>query len=219
MYSWFYPIASLLQPLLTFFFELTHDWGLAIIIFTLFIKSALFYFNLRMARQQVKQASLQPQIKELKEQNALDPKKLAAATMRLYKEQGINPFSSLFVVLLQIPIFMGMYGLFMLHGGSMTSLLVPWVATLAQSDSLHIIPWLTAGITFLASMIPLTSQLSLHVSARQKLGLSLFTSAIFFFMMWRSPIALGLYWTTSSLYTLLERGFYRTRMGKKLLLR
>jgi YidC/Oxa1 family membrane protein insertase len=218
MYSWLYPIVSILQPLLAFFFELTHDWGFAIIAFTLFIKSALFFLNLRVARQQIKQAKLQPKLKELKE-SGLVPIKLTEATLQLYKEHGIKPFSTLLVTLLQMPIFMGMYGLFMLHGGSMTSILVPWVATLAQSDSLHIMPWLAAGLTFVSSMIPLTSELSIQTSSRQKLGLSLFMSVVFIFMMWRSPIALGLYWTTNSIFGLLERWIYRTWVGKRLLLR
>jgi YidC/Oxa1 family membrane protein insertase len=218
MYTWFYPIAAFLQPLLTFFFELTHDWGLAIIVFTLFIKFALFFLNLRVARQQVKQVKLQPQLQELRKQSSLDPKKLAEANMQLYKEHGIKPFSTILVTLVQMPIFMGMYGLFILHGGSMTSMLVPWVSTLAHADSLHIMPFLAAGLTFVSSIIPLTSEISIQASTRQRLGLSLIVSTIFIFMMWRSPIALGLYWATSSLYALLERWFYRTRVGKNLLL-
>jgi YidC/Oxa1 family membrane protein insertase len=219
MYSWFYPIAAILQPILTFFFELTEDWGLAIIVFTLFIKSALFFLNLRVARQQVKQAKLQPQLQELRKQSKLDPKKLAEANMQLYKEHGIKPFSTLAVALLQMPIFMGMYGLFVLHGGSMTSMLVPWVTTLAHADSSHIIPFVAAGLTFVSSMIPLTSEMSMQASTRQRLGISLIASTVYIFMMWRSPIALGLYWATSSLYALLERWFYRTHVGKRLLLR
>ncbi|QGQ98519.1 YidC/Oxa1 family membrane protein insertase [Paenibacillus psychroresistens] len=219
MYSWFYPIAAILQPVLTFFFNLTQDWGLAIIIFTLFIKSTLFFLNLRVARQQVKQAKLQPQLQELRKQSKDDPKKLAEANLQLYKENGIKPFSTIAVALLQMPIFMGMYGLFVLHGGAMTSMLVPWVATLAHADSSHIMPFLAAALTFASSMIPLTSEMSLQTSTRQKLGISVFASTIYIFMMWRSPIALGLYWATSSLYGLLERWFYRTNVGKNLLLR
>ena len=98
MYSWFYPIAAILQPVLTFFFNLTQDWGLAIIVFTLFIKSALFFLNLRVARQQVKQAKLQPQLQELRKQSKDNPKQLAEANMQLYKEHGIKPFSTLAVV-------------------------------------------------------------------------------------------------------------------------
>jgi YidC/Oxa1 family membrane protein insertase len=218
MYSWFYPIAAILQPVLTFFFDLTQDWGLAIIVFTLFIKSTLFFLNLRVARQQVKQARLQPQLQELRKQSSHDPKKLAEANMQLYKEHGIKPFATLAVSLLQMPIFMGMYGLFVLHGGSMTSVLVPWVATLAHADSLHIMPFLAAALTFASSMIPLTSEMSLQTSTRQRLGISVFASMIYIFMMWRSPIALGIYWATSSLYALLERWFYRTNVGKRLLL-
>jgi YidC/Oxa1 family membrane protein insertase len=150
MYTWFYPIAAILQPLLTFFFELTHDWGLAIIVFTLFIKSALFLLNLRVARQQVKQAKLQPHLQELRKQTNQNPEMVTAETFRLYKKHGIKPISTLLVTLLQMPVFMGMYGHFKLHGGSMSSVLVPWVTTLAQSDSLHIMPWLAVGLTFIS---------------------------------------------------------------------
>jgi YidC/Oxa1 family membrane protein insertase len=217
MYSWLHPIVSILQPLLTFFFEITKDWGFAVIMLTLFVRSALFILNLRAARQQVKQAKLAPQLQEIREQHRSDPKKLSEATLRFYSQNGIKPFATILISILQMPVFMGMYGLFMLHGGSMTSLLVPWVASLAHSDSMHMIPFLAGALTFLSSMIPLTSEVALTVSKQQKLGFSLAATFVFIIVMWRSPIALGLYWTTNSLYALMERGFYRTKIGRKLL--
>ena len=58
----------------------------------------------------------------------------------------------------------------------MTSMLVPWAATLAHADSMHIMPFLAAALTFASSMIPLTSEMSLQASTRQKLGISIFAS-------------------------------------------
>ncbi|MDB5052200.1 MAG: hypothetical protein JWM44_250 [Bacilli bacterium] len=218
MYTWLHPIISLLQHLLIFLFGITKDWGLAVIVLTLLVRSSFFFLNLRVARQQVLQKKLQPQLKELREQNGSDALKISSATSKLYRENGVRPFVTILISLLQMPIFMAMYGLFTLHGEMMTSVLVPWVTSLAQSDFLHWIPLIAGVLTFLSSMIPLTSELTASVSVRQRIGISLLTTMIFSLVIWRSPIAVGLYWITSSLYALMERGFYRTRIGKRLLL-
>jgi YidC/Oxa1 family membrane protein insertase len=129
----------------------------------------------------------------------------------------IKPLSMITSVLIQMPIFMSMYSLFMNHGSSITSILVPWVQALSDIDNLHILPLVVAGSTFLIHFIPLTSEVAISAGIQQKVILSSIISIVFLIFMWRSPVALALYWGSNSLFASLEKGLYRIRLGKHLL--
>ncbi|RNB87741.1 membrane protein insertase YidC [Brevibacillus fluminis] len=219
MQAFVQPIVTLLASLLTAIFSFAQDWGIAIILLTLLVRSLLFPLNLRNARQQVLQSLVQPKLKQLREEHKEDQAKLMQETMTLYKTAGIKPLSTIATSFLQMPIFVAMYGLFLSHGAAMSSSLIPWVVTFAQNDAWHILPTLAAGLTFITSMIPLTSEMITQAPLGQRIGMSMIMVVVFIMILWKAPVALGLYWMTGSLFGLLERGFYRTSIGKKLLLR
>ncbi|MDF2671470.1 MAG: YidC/Oxa1 family rane protein insertase [Paenibacillus sp.] len=218
MYTWFHSITSLLVPLLDGIHTVTRDWGLAVIGLTLCVKAALFYFNMLAARQQVRSASMQPKLKELKERLANVPEQLPTEMFKLYRDYRIRPFQSIAALLLQLPVLMGMYGLFLTHGSAMTSILVPWAANLAMADPHHLIPIATAGLSFILALIPLTeAAIQPSLAGMNRWMLALIVALLPLLFMWRSPVALGLYWMTGTLFGLMERGFYRTGWGKRLL--
>jgi YidC/Oxa1 family membrane protein insertase len=218
MYTWFHSITSLLVPLLDGLHMLTRDWGLAVIGLTLCVKAGLFYFNLLAARQQVRSSSMQPELKELRERLAAVPEQLPTEMFKLYRVYRIKPFQSMAGLLLQLPVLMGMYGLFLTHGSAMTSLLIPWAANLAMADPYHLIPLATAALSFILGLIPLTeSSLQPSLGGMNRWTLASIVALLPLVFMWRSPVALGLYWMTSTGFGLLERGFYRTGWGKRML--
>lgn len=86
-----------------------HNFGLAIILFTIVVR-LLLYPLLKKQLHQVKMIrKIQPELKKLKKAAAGDKRKEQMMTMELYKERGINPFGSLGVTLIQIPILLGLY--------------------------------------------------------------------------------------------------------------
>jgi YidC/Oxa1 family membrane protein insertase len=218
MYSFLEPIVYFLSPLLTFFYEGLQDWGLAIVFFTIFIRLVMFPLSLRTARQQILQTKLQPKLKELREKYGKDQKALMQETLNIYQKYGVRPLAMFSTMLLQMPILMGMYALFMTHGLTMSSIFVPWVVNFAQNDSLHVFPILAAALTFFTNLIPLTSDI-ISTTLGQRVGVSVIIVSLFLVFLWKAPIALGLYWTTSSLFTLLERIFFHTQVGRALLFR
>ncbi|HEY5667820.1 MAG TPA: YidC/Oxa1 family membrane protein insertase [Candidatus Saccharimonadales bacterium] len=86
-----------------------HNFGLAIILFTIVVR-ILLYPLLKKQLHQVKMIrKIQPELKKIKKAAAGDKRKEQLMTMELYKERGINPFGSLGVTLIQIPILLGLY--------------------------------------------------------------------------------------------------------------
>jgi YidC/Oxa1 family membrane protein insertase len=86
-----------------------HNFGLAIIIFTILVRLALWPLVKKQLNHAKAMRELQPEIKKIKAQAKGDRQKESQMTMELYKEREINPFASLGIVLVQLPILFGLY--------------------------------------------------------------------------------------------------------------
>ena len=86
-----------------------HNFGLAIIIFTIIVRLLMWPLVKKQLHQAKAMRELQPEIKRIKKESAGDRQKESLLLMELYKEKEINPFSSIGIVLLQLPIFIGLY--------------------------------------------------------------------------------------------------------------
>lgn len=107
----------LYQPiynLLIFFYNVVpgHDIGLAIICLTVLVKLVLMPFSLQAVRSQKALQDMQPKLEELKKKYKDQKEKLAAETMKLYKEQKVNPLSSCLPLLIQFPFLIAVYRAF-----------------------------------------------------------------------------------------------------------
>lgn len=97
--------------ILIFFYEnfAWHDLGIAIILTTLLIRFILYPLFHTGAKQQMMMQRIQPKVKKIQEMHKNDMQKQSAALMELYKEHGVNPFSSIFLLIVQIPIMLAFY--------------------------------------------------------------------------------------------------------------
>ena len=88
------------------------DVGVAIIILTILIRLILLPFSLSAARTQRAMKILEPKIKALKETHKGDKEREAVETLALYKAAEVNPFASILIALIQIPILLALYWVF-----------------------------------------------------------------------------------------------------------
>lgn len=88
------------------------DVGVAIIILTIIIRLVLLPFSLSAARTQRTMKLLEPKIKALKEKHKGNKEQEALDTLALYKESKVNPFASILIALIQIPILLALYWVF-----------------------------------------------------------------------------------------------------------
>lgn len=86
-----------------------HNFGLAIIIFTIVVRLALWPLLNKQLHQAKLMRGLQPEIKKIKAATKGNRQKEAQMMQDLYKERGINPFGSIGIILLQLPILIGLY--------------------------------------------------------------------------------------------------------------
>jgi YidC/Oxa1 family membrane protein insertase len=86
-----------------------HNFGLAIILFTAVVRLLMWPLVKKQLHQVKKMRKIQPELKRIKAETKGDKRKEQMLMMELYKERGINPFGSIGVLLLQIPILLGLY--------------------------------------------------------------------------------------------------------------
>lgn len=86
-----------------------HNLGVAIIIFTVIVRMAMYPLLKRQLHHAAAMRRLQPELKRIKKEAAGDRQKEAALMQELYKEKEINPFGSIWIILVQLPILIGLY--------------------------------------------------------------------------------------------------------------
>ena len=90
----------------------THDIGIAIIILTIVVKIILLPLSRQAVRTQMAMRKIAPEIEEIKKKYKDKQDEQARAIFALYREKGIRPFSSFFLILVQFPILFGLYWVF-----------------------------------------------------------------------------------------------------------
>jgi len=92
------------------------DAGIAVIILTLLVRLILFPISKKAVTTQVKMQAINPKLEEIKQKHKGNPEEQGRLTLELYKKEGVNPFSSLFLLLIQLPIIIALYRIF-IHAG------------------------------------------------------------------------------------------------------
>ena len=104
------PIYNLLVVVLTI--VPLHDIGAAIVVVTLIVKLLLLPLNLSALRTQYMMKKVEKEMNTIKELQKKNPQEASQKMMALYKREKINPFSSLFAMILQMPIIFALYRVF-----------------------------------------------------------------------------------------------------------
>lgn len=99
------PLTYILHTLVSY----TGDIGLAIIAFTILIKTLLLPLNISSNRTSKNIKKIQPDIEKIKEKHKNDPRSLGLELSKLYKENNIKPFSGILALFIQVPILIGLY--------------------------------------------------------------------------------------------------------------
>ena len=194
-----------------------HDFGVAIILLTLLIRILLYPLNQKAIRSQKKLTELQPQIKELQAKFKTDKVKQSQALMELYKKEGINPASGCLPLLLQFPILIAMYQVFLkvLKPESLGALYLfvsrpetinPMFLGLVDLSKSNYIMAIMAGLlTFWQSKMMMGSQSNKNstggdFSAMMSKQMLYIMPLMTIFIAWKLPAGLALYWVATTAF-------------------
>lgn len=212
----FDAIGDVLAVGIAWFYHLTGSYGLAIILLTLTMKVVLHPLTRKQLRSMKAMQALAPQMAVLREKYKDDPKTMQAETMSLYRTAGVNPLGGCLPMLLQLPVFYGLYNvlrrknIFVAPGAVVTATFlgipldrVPGVGSVLQE------PWLLA----IPLLVGLTMYWQQHVSVTdpQQAKMMMFMPVVFGWTSLLFPFALSIYWIIS---TLVAVGEYYLVVGK-----
>ncbi|MGC3989021.1 MAG: membrane protein insertase YidC [Chthoniobacteraceae bacterium] len=187
-----------------------HNYALAIILLTIIIKSLLWFPQNKATQSMKKMQLLSPKMTELKEKYKDDPTRMNQEIMKLYKTYGVNPMSGCLPVLIQIPIFFGLYAM-LRSAVELRNSHFLWNTDLSQPDTvfhlgdfpINILPLVMAGTMFW--QMALTPKSGDPTQQR----IMMFTPLIFIFVCYNYASALALYWTVQNAFTIVQ--LYVTR--------
>jgi YidC/Oxa1 family membrane protein insertase len=208
---------ELMKSVLVFLADKTGSPGLAIIIFTVLIKLVLTPLNVKTIKSQREMQNLQPKIKALQKRYKDDRQKLSAETMRLYQEHNVNPMASCLPILLQLPIFWGMYGslraLSGTTGGPFQDSFL-WLDSLGHADAYHIMPFVAAFFQLIQTRMSMPTGKYKPTDPQQKMMTQLmqFMPLSVIIFGWSFPSGLVLYWATQSVFGAVQQ-YYITGWG------
>lgn len=212
------------------------DLGFALIVLTILVKLILFPLSKKSIKNQIKQKELEPELKSLKEKYKDNKEKQAKEMMEIYKKAKLNPFSSIILVVVQLPILFALYFVF-LKGGLPTidtNILYPFISTpqTIHTTFLGIIDLtqrslflaLSAGITqfFLISLTlshlnkkddykfgeDKKEDLMKMIQTQMRYGLPV----VVFVVSYGFSSAIALYWTVSNLFMYVQEKIIRKQL-------
>jgi len=128
--------------------------GLAIIVFTIVVKTLMLPLTIKSIRSSKAMQELAPKIKELQKKHGGDRQKASAETMALYQAHGVNPMAGCLPMLIQMPIFFGVYfGIRAMSGSGVDEWAngFLWLPSLKEADPLHVLPILAGIFQFVQS--------------------------------------------------------------------
>ena len=132
------PIAEfILLPLFKFLHAFIPNYGIVIIVFSLIIKIVVYPLTKSSYRAMKKMQALQPKIAEIKEKYKDDAQKMNKETMKLYSTYGVNPAGGCLPILLQMPIFIALWGLFQAAIDLRQQPFVWWIQDLSRPDVIY----------------------------------------------------------------------------------
>ena len=187
--------------LLNWWHGLVQNWGWAIILLTLTVKAILFPLTHASYKSMAKMRAVAPRLQALKDQYGDDRMRMQQEMMSLYKKEKINPVGGCLPMLLQIPVFIGLYWALFASVELRGAPWIGWITDLGRQDPYYILPVLMALTMYLQTFMnpPPTDPMQ----AKMMKIMPVAFSVMFFFF----PAGLVLYWLTNNILTLAQQWF------------
>lgn len=201
------------------------DLGVAIIAMTVVVRAVLLPLSMKTMRSQRAMAQLAPEIEKVKAAHKGNTAAQSEAVMKLYKEKGVSPLAGCLPLLLQLPILIGVYQVFLKifkpetldllytfipHPGSINHMMVGLLDISKGNAVLAIL----AGVTqFIQARAAMANQPATPQSAAINKQMTYLLPVMIVVISWNLPAGLALYWIATSLWSIGEQLYLNRRSG------
>lgn len=209
-YGFLWFISLLIFHTMSWIYNIVGNWGWSIVLVTLLIKLIFYPLSAKSYRAMAKMRNLQPKIQGLKDRLANDKKALGQAIIELYKKEKVNPLGGCLPILIQIPVFIGLYYMLVYSVELRQAPWAFWIHDLSVKDPYYILP-IIMGISMLIQqkMNPSNSVDSLQEK------ILLIIPIVFTLMFLSMPSGLIIYWTVNNFVTILQQWYIINNINNK----
>jgi len=217
-WGWFYFIVKPLFFVIDYFFKITGNFGIAIILITVCVRIIFFPLANYSFRSMAKMKVLQPEMTRLKELHKGDKAKLQQEMMALYKKEKVNPVSGCLPILIQIPFFFAIYKMLFVTIEMRHQPFFGWIKDLSERDPTTIfnmfglIPWDPPSFLLIGAWpclmgITMYLQQKLNPTPPDPVQAKIFMFFPLFLTVILAPFPSGLviYWTVNNILTMAQQ--------------
>ena len=194
--------------LLKFFYRVVPNYGIAIILLTIVVRALTLPMSIRGQRSMMRMQRLQPQVERIREKHKDDSERLNREMVDLYKRNHVNPLGGCLPMVIQFPVFIGLYQALLNAVDLRHARFFGWIQDLSAPDCLHIagfpqIPLTTChGIPVLVALMTVSTFLQQWMMPRQpdpsQQKMMMFMPLAFSIIFLQLPAGLSLYYFASN---------------------
>ena len=209
-YGFLWFISQILFSALVAIYGFVGNWGIAIIIITILVKSLMYPLTKKQYESTAKMRALQPKMEQLKQRYGDDRQKFGQATMELYRKEKVNPMGGCLPLLLQMPIFLALYWVFLESVELRHAPFGLWISDLSAKDPYFILPVLFGASMFLMQKLTPTPSMD-PMQQKMMLWMPVIFSVFFLWF----PSGLVLYWLISNVISIAQMLIIYRAIDKK----
>ena len=231
-FGWFWFLTKPFFYAIDWLNSVLGNFGLAILVFTVFVKALFFPLASRSYRSMSKMKLLGPKVQALRERLKDDPARIQSEMMALYRAEKVNPASGCLPMLIQIPVFFSLYKVIFVTIEMRQAPFFGWIHDLSAVDPTNVftlfglIPWNPAALLpflhlgiwplIMGGTMVLQQRMNPPPADPAQARMFQFMPIIFTFMLAGFPVGLVIYWSWNNLLTVAQQWFIQrqTRLGE-----
>lgn len=195
--------------------EFIPNYGYVLIVFSIAVKLLVYPLTKKSYQSTAAMQQIQPEVAALKEKHSSNPQKLNQATMKLYKEKGVNPLGGCLPMLLQMPLLFALFQVFRTTIELRAEPFVWWIKDLSAPDAVFTLPFSVPIYGSHVAILPILMVVSMFIQQRMMSGgaaqqpqqktMQYFMTGFFFLMFNSFPSGLNLYYTLFNVLTIAQQ--------------
>ena len=173
------PISKGVLWLLKFLHQFIPNYGLVLVLFSVFVKILVYPLTKKSYQSTKEMQAIQPLVAELKDKHKKDPTKLNKATMKLYKEHGVNPLGGCLPLLLQMPLLFALFQVFRSTIELRNAPFVFWINDLSGPDIVYHLPFSLPIYGDHIAVLPLIMGITMFLQQKNDANTGLWTTEVY----------------------------------------
>jgi len=216
-WKWIQPISEIVLKLMNWLHGFIPNYGWVIVIISILSKLIFYPLTARgtraMKKMQDAQARLKPKLDAIKKKHGGDPQRLNQETMKLYKEEGVNPMAGMagcMPMLIQMPVFLALYQVLYNMVDLRMAPWILWIDDLSQPDALFNLPFTLPLMGSYFNLLPLIMAAATWFQTKltpqsgaggQMAAMTTIMPIMMLFFLYNMPSGLVIYWTINTVVT------------------